>query len=234
MQFFGPPNVEKMKARGDVAGLIKSLTYKKDSFVRDNAAMGLGAIGDPRAIEPLMVAIKDEDYRVCKSAFWALGKIGYKTGNPEAIQAITAALKDEMWHMRFFAAWVIGKMNWNLNKGDIGAWIAVAERDWEKAVRLGSSSVNPLIVALNDRDPVVCKAAAESLGKIGDPRAINHLSAILSNESLQKQDNHSSVSLSDDRDAGVIVYIDTEKYGNLNVKDVVAEALRKIGTPHAG
>lgn len=30
---FGPPNVERLKAKGDVKGLIRALHYQKDSVV---------------------------------------------------------------------------------------------------------------------------------------------------------------------------------------------------------
>ena len=31
MGLFGPPNVEKLKAKSDIDGLIKALAYEKDS-----------------------------------------------------------------------------------------------------------------------------------------------------------------------------------------------------------
>jgi HEAT repeat protein len=52
MFLFGPPNVEKMKARRDVNGLIKALRYRKDKGVRQAAAEALVKIGAP-AVEVL-------------------------------------------------------------------------------------------------------------------------------------------------------------------------------------
>ncbi len=43
MGLFGPPNVEKMKAKRDVKGLIQALGYQKGSNVRRGAAVALGA-----------------------------------------------------------------------------------------------------------------------------------------------------------------------------------------------
>ena len=54
MWLFGPPNVEKMKAKRDVKGLIKALHYENDGNVRSAAAMALIAIGAP-AVGPLGV-----------------------------------------------------------------------------------------------------------------------------------------------------------------------------------
>ena len=42
---FGPPNVEELKAKGDVKGLIKALSYHKDHRVRQAAAEALDDLG---------------------------------------------------------------------------------------------------------------------------------------------------------------------------------------------
>ena len=61
MPLFGPPNVKKLIAKGNVKGLIKALGYDKDRIVRVNAVEALGKIGDTRAVEPLIAALKDKD-----------------------------------------------------------------------------------------------------------------------------------------------------------------------------
>ncbi len=43
MSLFGPPNIDKMKSKGDVTGLIKALEYK-DSSVRKSSAEALGEL----------------------------------------------------------------------------------------------------------------------------------------------------------------------------------------------
>ena len=56
-----PPNIENMKAKGDVNGLIKALNYQEDGAyggVRRDAAQALRDIGSP-AIKPLLAALKD-------------------------------------------------------------------------------------------------------------------------------------------------------------------------------
>src|SRR5664280_1497750 len=73
MGLFGPPNVEKMKAKRDVKGLIKALGYQKNSCVRKSAVDALGQIGDARAVEPLSAALKDSDSGVQKAAAGAVG-----------------------------------------------------------------------------------------------------------------------------------------------------------------
>ncbi len=62
---FGKPNIDKLKAKGNVRGLIKALGYTKNWLVREKAAEALGKIRDPRAVEPLSNALKDtcREYR---------------------------------------------------------------------------------------------------------------------------------------------------------------------------
>jgi len=49
-------------------GLIKALRYQKDTGISGVAAEALGRIGDARAVEPLIAALKDSNKNVRKSA----------------------------------------------------------------------------------------------------------------------------------------------------------------------
>ena len=69
------PNIYQLYEKQDVEGLIRALDYRAPE-VRQNAANALGNIGDPRAVEPLIVALKDENLWVCDAATSALVKIG--------------------------------------------------------------------------------------------------------------------------------------------------------------
>lgn len=75
--FKGKPDIEKMKERKDVSGLINVLK-DVDSDVRLDAALALGEIWDKRAVEPLTQALKDKDESVQKAAKKALDKIKHK------------------------------------------------------------------------------------------------------------------------------------------------------------
>ena len=68
------PNIEELKARGDVEGLIGALE-DSDADVRWKAAYALGEIGDERAVEPLIEALKDSNKDVRENAAEALKKI---------------------------------------------------------------------------------------------------------------------------------------------------------------
>ena len=98
MGLFGPPDIAKLKAKGDVPGLIKALRYAKGSGVRRDAATALGEIGDPRAVEPVVAALGDSDQRVREAATEALDKIGgARAARPfgAAIKGVTEAAVQE-------------------------------------------------------------------------------------------------------------------------------------------
>jgi HEAT repeat protein len=91
MPLFGPPDVRKLKEKGDIKGLTKALSYQKDEAVRRDAARALGQIcdiretkhgwnwyenGPPPCVEPLMVMCFDENLEVSTAAIWALGRMG--------------------------------------------------------------------------------------------------------------------------------------------------------------
>lgn len=58
----GKPNIKKMKAKRDVEGLIKALSGQGWD-IHNEAAEALGDIKNPRAIEPLIQALRDDEDR---------------------------------------------------------------------------------------------------------------------------------------------------------------------------
>ena len=81
MPLFGPPDVEKLKAKGDVEGLIKALRWSKwqDVSVVHRAAEALGQIGGATAIDALIQALECSEipgYYARHTVARALGTIG--------------------------------------------------------------------------------------------------------------------------------------------------------------
>ena len=76
------PNIDKLKQKKDVEGLINALEYRKDSVkdehvvVREQAAEALGKIGGKKAVEPLIKALQGKAWDVQYDAIEALGSIG--------------------------------------------------------------------------------------------------------------------------------------------------------------
>jgi HEAT repeat protein len=154
--------------------------------VRSRAALALGNIGDAKAVGPLLQALKDPEDEVRSAACLALGmfkdpstfdditnvllddpKIEVRqaaakalgnTGHPDALPYLIEALHDPFWwYEREYAA---------------GELLTAIEK-------MGTSAVEPLIEALQDKEGTVRKFAATLLGKLGDPRAIDPLGMAL-------------------------------------------------------
>ncbi len=78
---FFKPNVENLKAKKDVEGLINVLGRKRDSDMRRQAAKALGEIGDAKVIEPLIQALTDDDVGIQSACCDALAKMDANTVN---------------------------------------------------------------------------------------------------------------------------------------------------------
>lgn len=141
---------------------------------REWAIEALGRIGDPRAVQPLEAAFRDErlwDGR--RKAAEALGRMGTaaveplcdalsdsrsgvrcmatatlnRIGDRRAVPALCAALGDEHWSVRCLAATALGTIG-------------------------GREAVAPLCQALEAGGPDLRQHAASALGRIGDHRAV--------------------------------------------------------------
>lgn len=74
-----------------VDALLRLLAHDPEALVRADAAVALGLIRDPRAVEPLMACLDGEDNRVRESAARALGDIG----DERALSALERTAKME-------------------------------------------------------------------------------------------------------------------------------------------
>jgi HEAT repeat protein len=172
MPLFGPPNVEKLKAQGNVKGLVKALGYKKNANVRQAALLALVDLGCSRdavlalqkmrdvwVAEPLVDALLDirtADLKV-KSEYTRAAAIDTlaQLKDPRAVKPLIAVLRrDKKYNLRAAAARALGRI------GDVQA-------------------LDPLIASLEDRNPNVHPAVAEALGEIGDARAVEALADAL-------------------------------------------------------
>lgn len=101
------PSIGIMILRRDVKGMIKALKHK-DKLIRLGALDAItyikdaqGKINDPRVVEPLIQALKDEDGEV---RCWATETLR-QTGDPRAVEPLIEALKDKA--AKFGAAWAL-------------------------------------------------------------------------------------------------------------------------------
>jgi len=143
------PNIERMRSKKDVAGLIEVLSHE-DAGVRGAVARALGQMKDTKAVESLIGALKDEDRHVKGEVALALGKLGDK----RAVEPLIKAWGDTVAKQDPFAGiFVLGKALGKLGDGRV---------------------VEPLIQSLN-KEWYVREAAAAALGELGDKRAVEPL-----------------------------------------------------------
>ncbi len=87
-------DVDKLKAKRDIKGLIRIVRRKNESEFRDRdrAIEALGEIGDSRGIEPLFQVLEtDSDKILRQGAALAIGKMG----NPQALERLLPFLEDK-------------------------------------------------------------------------------------------------------------------------------------------
>jgi HEAT repeat protein len=183
-QHYPPPDIDEMRAKREVKGLIRALRYQKNVDIQANAAEALGEIGDTIAVEPLIAALKDNYWGVRKYAAKALGKIG----DTHAVEPLIVAVMDLNKDVSKNAIEALGRIG---DARAVGSLIstfkdlntAVRKNATEALVKIGSPAVESLSAALEDSDGYVRIHAAKALCIIGDARAVEPLIAVLKNSS---------------------------------------------------
>jgi HEAT repeat protein len=141
--------VESAARAQAVPALIGALRDDR-AEVRAEAALALGDLESPDAVEPLAGRLADMEPTVRQAAAIALGKLGHAGG----FAPLAEALREGPPDLRFQAV------------------TSLAEID-------GPRSYDPIVAALGDGDAQVVSAAALALGAIGDGRASGHLARLL-------------------------------------------------------
>ncbi len=177
-------SIEVARALGHVGG-DRAASALCDALEDENthvcvaAAQALGRVGGARAVSALCHVLGGRNTEVCVAAAEALGRIG----DVQAVGSLATQMSDvrgENRQSRRAAARALEKIG--VPKDPIvQAWSAVTEEDWATAASLGAAAVEPLCAALRDRayDGRARSAAAQALGTIGDPRAVDPLLAQL-------------------------------------------------------
>jgi len=165
---------------------------------RQANAAATGALGEigATAVPTLVEALRDPAPPVRRRAAEALGRVGLAAA-PAAKDAIKQAMIDPDRSVRDMAAWAISRMGPTASRGgaaaDLGSDRDLAQglKSSDPAVRLSvllryqpyvgdtDRSLPLLISALGDADPLVRRAAANTLVSLGPP-ARDALSAALS------------------------------------------------------
>ena len=162
---------------------------RKASCVIDDIGYELREIGDFRAVEPLIDALKDSRSVVRGHSVTALGKIG----GPQALPAVIAALKTEAVGSALDIRVCYRAIEALQRLGETAAeFLIPALQHPDKAIRrkaatlLGKTgetgAVELLIGALRDKYPRVRSRAAHALGRIGNPSAVKPLAIAITDE----------------------------------------------------
>ena len=169
--------------------------------VRKFAAEALGEIKDARAVEPLLVTLRDEDENVRNGSRGALSSIG-----APAVEPFIALLKDEDPEIRRAA--VLGLSGIKDDR-----------------------TIEPIIAALQDENDVVRSTAAEALGKKNDARAVEPLIIALTDAETRVRwaAVNSLGELKDARSVESLIM--ALKDEDSTVRDAAAQALLDVGTP---
>jgi len=77
-KMFNPPNVEKLRAKKNLKGLVKILNYKIDRHIQLEAISALEEFGDVEAVKALGLVLNSESWLVRNAAKEALNKISEK------------------------------------------------------------------------------------------------------------------------------------------------------------
>ncbi|MBZ0284819.1 MAG: HEAT repeat domain-containing protein [Anaerolineae bacterium] len=117
------------------------------------AIYALGQLGDARAIEPLIAALKDPEHDVRRLAVHALGKLG----DNRILEPLSQLLNDPNPDVRTY----------------------IADTLW----RFGSDGLDSLIEMTKDEDIRVQQAAIDAIGKIRDTRATQAVINVLKSNS---------------------------------------------------
>ena len=166
MPLFGPPNIDKLKGKGDIKGIIRALGYRRDPHVRQAAAFALGELGDEQAIEALVSALEDSEPAVVAAAAVAVKSSGGSWPRPrKAAEEAIAALGAE----------TVGPL-FSMFKNDDNAKHRDASLSLLTAV--GERAVGTLVSALRDDDPDVVISIANALERIHGPRAEDRRAAV--------------------------------------------------------
>ncbi|MDX1661077.1 MAG: HEAT repeat domain-containing protein [Gemmatimonadota bacterium] len=175
--------VDEDELRETVLPAMVAALADQSPEVRETVARALGAVDDPRAVEALLRALRDDpDADVRRVAAWALGEI--ESGR--AVSGLVRAVREDAhWEVRKMAAWALGEIE--SPEGVVGLRAAIADDHaevretavWALGEIEDPAAVPALIDALRGGEPEIRRKAAWALGEIESPSAVDALVAAL-------------------------------------------------------
>ncbi len=161
-----------------VVDILVLLLTDPDPLVRRNAAIAMGRIRLPSAIQPLVHRLGDQDASVRTYSAWALGELG-EVARDHAAVPVAELVHDSAASVKYAAALALGAIGGTpavvgvlveaLQQGDAGTRHAVVLA----LAGLEARNAYPALVdALDDDDGRVRQGALAALGELADVRSL--------------------------------------------------------------
>lgn len=226
------PNINKLKIKKNIPGLIKCL-YHKDGILRKDAAIALGSLVDPNVIFPIAKALNENRISIDDSvqAFCPFGK--------SLINPIIDAQESYKIPWNVISELLVKLANnFEISAIDLLLKAAIKKKIPELTLRnyliaVGEPSVCFLIDHLNDHSHKVQQIAVLFLGNLGNKKAIEPLIKKLKSKSIRYEAAISLAKLGDASAVEPLAELMSIQNGAFDLKTEVAEALSFINDTSA-
>ncbi|MBW3635684.1 MAG: HEAT repeat domain-containing protein [Armatimonadetes bacterium] len=224
------PVIDEIVAMGPVAikPLARALGSGASFQVRMASATGLGELGDPSCVAPLVMALADSSLNVQRAAVHALSLLG-----EPAVAPLLESINSPEDSVRRWSAEVLGKLGRKEVADVLIAKLPEEVIDVQKSLvialgELRDTKATPVLLPFLDNENVdLVRHAAEALGRIGDARAIDPLIRCLDSPSIDVRKVVASA-LVDIGAESVPALTIALRHHNHNVRMWVAEALGSL------
>ena len=152
-------------------GPVMKVLNDESSKVREAAAWTLGWLGDRRAVGPLINALSDDAFKVREAAAYTLSELG----DTKAVTPLIEGLGRGPSETREKIAMALTRLGEPLGQLIYDSLEGSHKAREQLLVRKDPRAIFPLVRALKDSDQDVRRAAAATLGAIGDPVAVTAL-----------------------------------------------------------
>lgn len=178
---------QKIKTYGvSFLPLFGKAILDKKAYVRSQAAECLGKTGLRETLGPLLASAKDEDKDVRKSVAEALGELGI--ADDAVIENLIEMLDDSDYDGAEEAAKSLDRFDWQPEDMVLQVKYLLSSRNkQDDLVVLGQVAVPVLIEILQSENTWQAVRAAEALGKIRDPQAVEPLMLALEDSRVELQ-----------------------------------------------
>ena len=222
--------LKEPRAAEPIAELLMDKEFYTRSVKRE-IAQSLAKLGSP-AIDPLVKALNDEDDDVRQAAAQALSLIK----DPRVIDVLFGALKDADSSVRETAAATLDQIGVTPRSEQEKALYFAAKKEWQKCIGLGKSAVDALVARLREPHSNISIEAADALGVIKDPAAVEPLINVLQDKSGSGLDRaHVAAALGELRDTRSVeplLAVLREEYSEAWGVDLRVQAVTALGKIH--